>query len=189
MPFMPNDWDRIRVHYANWRADILRAGRNEWGGDAYDWDQGFIHMTPIEDALWEHVRACDAVLYPQFPVGRFFVDFANPVAKVAIECDGAAYHQDIEKDAMRDAQLQALGWTVYRLRGRDCVRNDDPETGEPGAARQFIQQICDAHGISRFSRVATDRSDDEWASMDDCLIDYIERVNRIRAATRQGVRL
>lgn len=189
MNLLPNDWNRIRVHYANWREDIFRAGRNEWGGDAYDWDIGFIHMTPIEDWLWTHIRACDAVLYPQYPVGRFFVDFANPVAQVAIECDGAAYHTDKAKDAARDAQLRAMGWAVYRISGSDCCNDNDPETGAPGRAHQFIQRICDEHGISRFSRTAEDDSDDDWEPIGDSLIKYIERASRIRAATRKGIRL
>lgn len=35
-------------------------------------------MTPIERWLWADIRHADAVFYPQYPVGNFFVDFANP---------------------------------------------------------------------------------------------------------------
>jgi hypothetical protein len=185
MHILPNDWDRIRVHYANWHDDIMRAGSNEWGAPAYAWDEGFLHFTPIETWLWEHIRACDAVLYPQYPVDRFFVDFANPVAKVAVECDGAAYHTDKSKDAARDARLQALGWHVYRITGSDCAHENDRETGAPGRAHQFIHNICEQHGISRNSRTR----EDEWETGAEMLEEYMLRALQIRAATKRGIRL
>ncbi len=39
--------------------------------------------------------------------------------KVAFECDGEKYHQDIEKDMQRQAVLERLGWTFIRLRGSE----------------------------------------------------------------------
>ena len=39
--------------------------------------------------------------YPQYPIGKYFVDFADPVKKIVIECDGKKYHQDKEKDKRR----------------------------------------------------------------------------------------
>jgi hypothetical protein len=60
-------------------------------------------------------------LWPQLPVDRFFVDFGNPIAKVALECDGAQWH-DEAKDARRDAILHELGWKVWRAPGWRCNR-------------------------------------------------------------------
>lgn len=146
-----NDWSRIRRFYDQHRLSITAAGRNEWAnGDAYLWERaGGIQLTPIETWLWSDIRALDAVLYPQYPVGRFFVDFANPVAMVAVECDGAEWHTDKAKDAARDAELTKLGWTVYRITGSDCRTEQDAETGKSGAAYTWLRDIAESHGIRR----------------------------------------
>ena len=79
----------------------------------------------------------------------FFVDFANPKAKVAIECDGEAYHRDKAKDAYRDAKLSGLGWAVYRISGKDCRTGAGTDDEWNSAARQFINQIASRHNIKR----------------------------------------
>jgi very-short-patch-repair endonuclease len=141
----------------------IEAWVNEWGMDPYEWDQRGtgIKLTPIEAALWHDIRAEACVLYPQLPVGRFFVDFGNPAAKVAIECDGAAWHTDEAKDKARQAEIEHMGWTVYRITGSDCFTDfieGEAESGAPlikaGAARLLIRQIANRHGISVKSRRA-----------------------------------
>jgi very-short-patch-repair endonuclease len=145
-----NNWTAIRAFYATIRGEVM-ARRNEWANDdAYLWDHlGRIELTPIERWLWSDIRSVDAVLYPQYPVGGFFVDFGNPVAKVAIECDGAEWHKDKQKDAERDAKLVAIGWTVYRITGRDCRSQYEEETRTPGAALPFVREIAERHRIIR----------------------------------------
>lgn len=145
-------FDGLRGFYRLANQGIFDAGRCEWGFDIYevDWISVF---TPIEFGLWHDIRDCGAVLYPQYPVGRFFVDFANPVAKVAIECDGFRYHQDKAKDDARQREIEALGWTVYRITGRDCLTAFCEETMTEAVARSFIKQIVEAHGISRDCRL------------------------------------
>lgn len=147
--FPPNDWDAIREHYAYFLPRIMAEARDEWAFDPYLWDNGMLRMTPIEAWLWADLREVNAIVYPQFPVGGVFVDFANPVAKVAIECDGAAYHQDVAKDRKRDARLQALGWTVYRIPGWVCRTESDPETGRLGKAGVEVRRIVLRHRITR----------------------------------------
>lgn len=144
-----SQWDDIRRFYRQWEGEIIGAGRNQWAdGDAYLWEHvGGIKLTPIERWLWSDIRTVGAVLYPQYPVGRFFVDFGNPVVRVAIECDGAAYHQDKEKDAKRDAELQRLGWAVYRITGKDCGTQFNEETRQPGVALAFVREIAEGHRI------------------------------------------
>lgn len=81
-------------------------------------------FSPIEEQTWQAIRCFGkAPFYPQYPVGRYFVDFGNPHIKVAIECDGAKWHQDKEKDKNRDLELKKMGWKVYRISGSDCVRS------------------------------------------------------------------
>lgn len=142
------NWNEIRAHYRRHMAAINAEQANEWAIDPYQWD-GLFRLTPIEYWLWCDIRAVDAVLYPQFPAKRFFVDFANPRAKVAIECDGAAFNLDKEKDARRDAELAADGWTVYRITGKDCRTFYDEHARTQGAAYEFIKRIALRHGIRR----------------------------------------
>lgn len=151
-------WQNIENFWRGGEEWILSCPRNEWAVPVYQWD-GLIKMTPIEDCLWHDIRNLNAVLYPQWPVAGFFVDFANPVAKVAIECDGAAYHQDKEKDARRDATLRELGWYVYRFTGKECHREFDEDWDDywsergrewqPELAVDRLRWICDRHGLRR----------------------------------------
>lgn len=151
-----NKWDAIREHYARHRDEIVDSASYEWGIDAYEWERcPEIVMTPIEAALWQDIRSVGAVFYPQFPVGRFFVDFGNPVACVAIECDGAAYHKDIDRDDVRQREIEAHGWRVYRLTGRECftdTRETQDEIGRTvattGFARRYLEEIARKHRLA-----------------------------------------
>lgn len=136
----------IRGLYREFREGILAAGPREWGIDAYaaDWPCMF---TMIESALWCDIRAAGIVMYPQYPIKGYFVDFGNPCARVAIECDGRAFHQERAKDWQRQREIEAEGWTVYRITGRDCMTDSDPETGAAGDAGQFIARIARAHRL------------------------------------------
>jgi hypothetical protein len=115
--------ERFRNIKANYRRHqaMVDAEISDWfDDDPYEIGDWLSVFTPIEFAMWQHIRCKGLDLWPQLPVGRFFVDFGNPVAKVAIECDGAAYHQDKAKDAARDQELEAMGWTVIRVPGWQC---------------------------------------------------------------------
>jgi very-short-patch-repair endonuclease len=147
--------DRIAAHYEAMKEDFRRTPANRWAIDPYAW-HAVVSMTPIEASLWSDIRIEGVVMYPQFPVGRFFVDYGNPVAKVAIECDGKQFHLDKEKDAARQREIEALGWTVYRLSGAACNTPDtyemDDDTGIerliPGPARSLIRMIAEQHAVS-----------------------------------------
>lgn len=146
---MAHNWQQIREFYKLAEPEIMAEKSNEWGLDPYFWDAGLVRMTPIEAWLWHDIRAVDLVLYPQYPVAGFFVDFANPKAKVAIECDGAAYHGDKAKDAARDATLRACGWSVYRISGKDCRHGVGMNEEWSSRARRFIEQLASTHNIKR----------------------------------------
>lgn len=151
-----NKWDRIRAFYREHKEEILTAPAHQWGVDPYSWEEeAGVSMTPIESALWQDMRTIGAVLYPQYPVGRYFVDFGNPVAKVAIECDGAAYHTDKARDAARQRDIEALGWAVYRITGRACL-TDYSECEDDhgrlvinaGEAMRFMRDIAQRYWLA-----------------------------------------
>jgi len=136
-------FEEAAIHYKKYRTAILEAGRSEWGVDPYEWEC-FADLTPIESNLWACIRSVDAVFYPQYPIGRFFADFCNPVAGVVIECDGAKWHQDTEKDAKRQAVIEAEGFTVYRITGKQCQ--------DEAFANAFVQDIAFRHDLIRGCR-------------------------------------
>jgi very-short-patch-repair endonuclease len=142
-----NNWNALREHYARHAKAIAAAARNDWAIDPYAWDVRIMQMTPIEAWLWQDIRDANAVLYPQYPVGGVFVDFASPRAKVAIECDGADFHLDKAKDQARDAKLAAMGWTVYRFTGRECRQEFNPDTRTASPVRLALQQIAERHRL------------------------------------------
>lgn len=147
--YLANHWSLIAAFYKKHNPAILASPRNEWAIDPYAWDtpQPMIFMTPIEEAFWADVRQIGAVLYPQYPVAGVFLDFANPIAKVAVECDGAQFHKDKTKDADRDAMLASRGWTIYRLTGRECRQDFNEVTRELSAPAKLVQKLIQRHGI------------------------------------------
>lgn len=147
--------DRFAMFKHNYKvkAAMVDAGRESWlHGDPYaiaDWPSLF---TPIEAALWVDIRCAGLAMWPQFPVGRYFVDFGNPVARVALECDGASFH-DANKDAARDAELNTLGWTVLRIPGWRCKKEapeleQDMSDDELEERREFINERTPAFEIA-----------------------------------------
>lgn len=183
MNMVQNDWNAIRAFYVALNPLILAEKKNEWATDAYCWDEGekIIFFTPIENWLWADIRQCGAVLYPQYPVLNFFVDFANPVAKVAIECDGAAYHQDKAKDESRDKRLTDAGWTVYRISGKHCRLECDEDTGAPSLPLLFVRRICDLHGISRSVQSESEMPLEEFGNQAEELDAWWENLLRMRS--------
>lgn len=123
---MSNRYDIIRQHYQEATPKIFKAAEHR----VYGWYTPYTHMidwlplfTPIENSTWQAIRCFGmAPFYPQYPVGNYFIDFGNPILKLGIECDGAAFHQDKEKDHRRDENLFSKGWQIYRISGSDCVR-------------------------------------------------------------------
>lgn len=144
-----NNWTAIRKFYAEHAAAITAEASNEWACDPYAWEEHGVVLTPIESWLWHDMRVLDVVLYPQYPIENFFVDFANPKAKVVIECDGAAFHTDKAKDQARDRVLKSKGWRVYRISGSDCRDGVDSEIPSSSKARNFVRGIADNHPIQR----------------------------------------
>jgi very-short-patch-repair endonuclease len=136
--FLPVGRVPLRERFNNIRANYQRhqkmvdAGISSWfDDDPYELGEWLQIFTPIEFSLWQDIRGYGLDLWPQLPVGRFFVDFGNPVARVAIECDGKQWHRDKAKDAARDQELEEMGWRVIRIPGWQCnARILDSEEAE-----------------------------------------------------------
>lgn len=92
--------------------------------------------SPMEALFWQEAnrglfRRRLPGLVKQYPVSGYYLDFAIPDRKVAIEIDGADWHtgERAMLDKIRQQNLEADGWRVVRFTGRDiyampagCVR-------------------------------------------------------------------
>jgi len=113
-------WGFFRQIYMENICGMLKASEKEikkWHQVySVDWVSFF---SPIETDTWNSIRCQDSiVLYPQFPLFNYFIDFANPYLKIGLELDGKNYHDPI-KDKKRDELLYEYGWKIYRIKGSE----------------------------------------------------------------------
>jgi very-short-patch-repair endonuclease len=148
-------WGYIRQAYMEFMPIIIdKAKKNKCiGFNPYfiDWGQ---HFSPIEHMAWNSIRCLGRiVLYPQFPVFNYFIDFANPALRIGLELDGKDYH-DEKKDLARDQMLADFGWKIFRVSGSECytdfVNLDDlnedeslDEAQRDAEIRKWLLNTCD----------------------------------------------
>lgn len=89
-------------------------------------------FSPAEDMAWSDIRLRAFPLYPQFPVEGYFLDFADPIKKIAIEIDGLKFHKDKEKDKVRQKEIEKLGWKFYRFNWYDLLEHETQQYNEFG---------------------------------------------------------
>jgi very-short-patch-repair endonuclease/transcription elongation GreA/GreB family factor len=81
---------------------------------------------------------------PQYPVGRYRIDLVveGGTRRLAVECDGDEFHgpEHEHDDALRQRDLERLGWSFWRVRGSQFFR--DPEK-----ALESLWQLLDRMGI------------------------------------------
>lgn len=80
---------------------------------------------------------------PQYPVGKYCLDFAWITKKKCVEIDGETHYRfqaEIDKDIKRDAWLKEQGWSIIRFRWKDVLKNKTQ-------AIKDLQQFIDG-GIS-----------------------------------------
>lgn len=107
-----------RIHIRKCYNSLLK-GSNEFISpySIMDWNK---EMSPIEFETWKIIRGIGMPFMPEFPVYKYFLDFANPLQKIGIECDSFMYHKDKIKDLKRDAELYKFGWKIFRITGSEC---------------------------------------------------------------------
>ena len=88
---------------------------------------------------------------PQFGASRYRIDLVamhpekpgRPV--LAIECDGASYHSSAtarDRDRLRQAHLQRLGWRFHRIWSTDWFYSREQETQR--AVSAYEEAVCTA---------------------------------------------
>jgi len=85
-------------------------------------------MTEAEKFFWGEVRKKQLKgyqFYRQKNIGSYIVDFYCPGARLVIELDGGQHYlpEGQEKDKIRDAYLNRIGFTVLRFSDREVLTN------------------------------------------------------------------
>ena len=76
-----------------------------------------VKLSPLESMAWNSIRYFGQTCHfrPEYPIDKYFADFADPINKIVIEVDGKQFHKDKEKDSIRQKEIEALGWYVIRF--------------------------------------------------------------------------
>lgn len=130
-----NKMDDFRVRFKKIRHNykvlegMIQSGLYGWDGCPYIIASWTNIMTPIELGAWHEIRSHGLMMWPQFPIGKYFADFACPVSKIILECDGRRWHNKT-KDMARDVDLESMGWIVFRAPGWICLASDENGTSQ-----------------------------------------------------------
>lgn len=101
----------------------------------YNYDLDF--DSPFEKAVYDFLQSKGYNVVTQVGCSGFRIDMAvkHPTQSgkfaIGIECDGASYHSSRtarERDRLRQAVLEDMGWTIYRIWSTDWIK--DPKTEE-----------------------------------------------------------
>lgn len=93
--------------------------------------------SPFEEAVYDFLQSRGYNVVTQVGCSGFRIDMAvkhttqSGKFVIGIECDGAAYHSSRtarERDRLRQAVLEDMGWTIYRIWSTDWIK--DPKTEE-----------------------------------------------------------
>lgn len=90
---------------------------------------GGVLESPIEHYFYMELERNSLAEFcrPQFEIGKYRTDFAFPIARLAVECDGQDYHyatqEQIERDQKRDKYFALKGWRIIRFEGVAIRRN------------------------------------------------------------------
>ena len=99
--------------------------------------------SPFELEVIEALRDRNYEVEPQVGTAGYFIDIAVKDPEypgryvLAIECDGAAYHNSRsarDRDRLRQGVLEGLGWNFHRIWSTDWFRNPQQETTRVVAA-------------------------------------------------------
>jgi very-short-patch-repair endonuclease len=79
-----------------------------------------------ERRLWQRLRGAQIDGHRfrrQHPIGRYFADFACDRLRLILEIDGGVHERDdvVLRDHLRQAELEALGWSVLRFRNEEVL--------------------------------------------------------------------
>ncbi len=80
-------------------------------------------QSPIEEKLVSALQRFGVEVICQHPIGPFLADIYIKEDRLVIECDGAEWHKDKEKDAKRDRFMREKGYSVIRFTGKEISKD------------------------------------------------------------------
>jgi len=108
-------------------------------------------MNPFEQDIYDSLRKEGIGMVPQYGVSSYRLDFAVQHPKepgrfiLAIEADGASYHSSEtarDRDRIRQAHLERLGWKFHRIWSTEWFRNKESEVY---LATQAVQKALNSY--------------------------------------------
>jgi very-short-patch-repair endonuclease len=112
--------------------------------------------SPFEEAVGRALRERGVPVDVQVGTAGFFIDLAVRDAErpgrylLGIECDGATYHSARsarDRDRLRQAVLEGLGWRLHRVWSADWYRNPARETERVLAAIRHAAEAAAAESV------------------------------------------
>lgn len=114
---------------------------------------GEVALNPFEADIRDALENLGISTRPQFGASRYRIDLVamhprkpgRPV--LAIECDGASYHSSAtarDRDRLRQAHLERLGWRFHRIWSTDWFDNREEESQRVVSAFQEAVRLADS---------------------------------------------
>jgi len=122
--------------------------------------------SPFEQEVHDELRRRGLTVHRQVGCGGFKIDLAvtDPTAGgrylLGVECDGATYHSSAtarDRDRLRQAVLEGLGWRLCRIWSTDWLRNREKQVQRVLAAVEAARQPRPAPPEPPKAPPATDR--------------------------------
>lgn len=145
--------------------------------------------SPFEEAVYDFLQSKGYSVVTQVGCSGFRIDMAvkHPIHSgkfaIGIECDGATYHNSRtarERDRLRQAILEDMGWTIYRIWSTDWIK--DPKTEE----EKLINAVEKALGHVTIELENNNSIDDNNAEAITPIIEIEEKVEPSEVAARYG---
>lgn len=142
--------------------------------------------SPFEEAVYDFLQSKGYSVVTQVGCSGFRIDMAvkHPIHSgkfaIGIECDGATYHNSRtarERDRLRQAILEDMGWTIYRIWSTDWIK--DPKTEE----EKLINAVEKALGHVTIELENNNSIDDNNAEAITPIIEIEEKVESSEVVT------
>lgn len=97
--------------------------------------------SPIERVVYNALKTAGLCPVMQYPLDKYWIDFAFPEYKIAIEYDGKQHLNRQLEDEKRDEDIRSMGWEVYRLTKFDLGHFKDEEGEDKMRMELFFDRL------------------------------------------------
>ncbi|MEV6147557.1 AAA domain-containing protein [Streptomyces sp. NPDC051992] len=125
-------------------------------------------QSMFEQEVYLRLKGRGYHVLPQYPAGTKKIDLVVVGARgrLAVECDGAYFHdttrEQIERDHQRDRELRRVGWEFYRI--PESEYRFDPDEALTGLWSELNR--LDIHPADFTPSAATREASAEWSPLD-----------------------